>query len=823
MYPEISPWYPGEMEIGPEGGASTDALLAAVAEVPPEAAVIPAGTLLADRFRIEGKLGAGGMGVVYRARDLRLARDVAIKVLLDDSAAGQQRLLREATAMAQLAHPNVVTAHDVGTWTHGVFVAMELVEGQTLRRWLEARPRTWREVRDVFVAAGEGLLAMHDAGLVHRDFKPGNVLVDERGRVRVSDFGLVRSALDADEAAATPEILAGTMTSGSGTPGYMAPEQLEGRAVDQRADQFAFCVALDAALPRGAPAVIRAASRRGRSPDPAARFPSMRPLLARLRHDPARALTRVALAAALVGLAGLAALGFSRGNVAACDVTSAWDARSRDAVRAAFERSGRAHAGDSFARVSRALDAQSGRLASVARALCEAPVQASQACLDRHREGLAALVNVLAEADGAVVDRGVQAVAGLADPELCRDVRRVQDEVLPDDGERRAAIGRLEPRLAALVALETTGRYAEAREQAPAIVEEARRIGWAPLVARALSAHAAILVDLRDDAAAAVLREAWLSAARAGDDELAAVNVGRLIWFLGVHQAKPAEAEPLFAAGEAALARAGDRPLARAILRQQLGDVLIARGSYDAARRLHLESILLGDGAGELAHRRALGWNSLAVANRRAGLLAEAEHASRHAVSLTVMALGPQHPQVGGTLMNLAAVLRERGRHDEAVAELLRAEEVLSGVHGRESLPVAMAANNLAESYFRLGRLEDALVSAERALAVKEKVMAAGHPSIANTQLLRGRILAASGRGDEGLAAAERALATLRERLGPTHDDTVGAYLVIAAAHASVGRTAEARAALTRASPTARDYQHILAEVERLERSPARP
>jgi len=166
----------------------TDGLLEALAETESPALFLPSGTEVADRYRVRERLGAGGMGVVYRAHDPRLGRDVAIKVLLDDSEEGQQRLLREATAMARLSHPNVVTAHDVGRWAHGVFVAMELVEGRTLRRWLEERPRSWREVRDVFLPAGEGLRAIHEAGLVHRDFKPGNVLIDGRGRVRVADL-----------------------------------------------------------------------------------------------------------------------------------------------------------------------------------------------------------------------------------------------------------------------------------------------------------------------------------------------------------------------------------------------------------------------------------------------------------------------------------------------------------------------------------------------------------------------------------------------------------------------------------------------------------
>ena len=212
------------------------------------------------RYQIVRRLGAGGMGVVYQAYDGQLQRKIALKLLRPDRGddgsrvAPHARLLREARAMAQLSHPNVVHVYDVGVLEDQVFVSMELVEGTTLRRWLRTGSPNRRAVVGLFVAAGRGLAAAHAAGLVHRDVKPDNVLIGLDGRARVTDFGLARPFVDEDggdveRPAGRALSMAVTRTGAlAGTPAYMAPEQLRGDAVDARADQFGFCVALYEAL-----------------------------------------------------------------------------------------------------------------------------------------------------------------------------------------------------------------------------------------------------------------------------------------------------------------------------------------------------------------------------------------------------------------------------------------------------------------------------------------------------------------------------------------------------------------------------------------------
>ncbi|MEZ4380040.1 MAG: serine/threonine-protein kinase [Nannocystaceae bacterium] len=262
---------PGDDPIAAQARAAIEASLFGVAATP-----APAELQRVGRYEIEGKLGAGGMGVVYRAYDPELDRHVAVKLVRSDTAGDElarQRMIREARAMARLAHPNVIHVYDVGTVDDQVFVAMELVDGVSLGAWLMAGARPWEAVLERFVAAGEGLLAAHRAGLIHRDFKPENVLVAGDGRVRVLDFGLARSALEAPRGAeaaasgddgATVEAgegasmsepttlreaggLGGSLTrTGAllGTPRYMARELCLGRPADARSDLFAFCVAL---------------------------------------------------------------------------------------------------------------------------------------------------------------------------------------------------------------------------------------------------------------------------------------------------------------------------------------------------------------------------------------------------------------------------------------------------------------------------------------------------------------------------------------------------------------------------------------------------
>ncbi|HLL84986.1 MAG TPA: serine/threonine-protein kinase [Longimicrobium sp.] len=282
------------------------------------ATALPRGATL-GRYVVLEYVGAGGMGVVYAAYDFGLDRKVSLKLVRGErhGKERQERLVREAQAMARLSHPNVIAVHDVGTYEDQVFIAMEFVAGGTLKHWLRSAPRGRAEVVERFLQAGRGLAAAHRAGLVHRDFKPENVLMGEDGRCRVTDFGLAVPATASTQGPGTP-------TPAAGTAAYMSPEQRQGRAVDPRSDQYAFCVALHEGLcgerpsspaptpalaAAGAPRALWRVLERGLSAEPDARFPSLDALLAELERGPRRERARVALAGGL-GLAGsVAALG----------------------------------------------------------------------------------------------------------------------------------------------------------------------------------------------------------------------------------------------------------------------------------------------------------------------------------------------------------------------------------------------------------------------------------------------------------------------------------------------------------------------------------
>ncbi|HEV3032572.1 MAG TPA: protein kinase, partial [Polyangia bacterium] len=389
------------------------------------------------RYIVLGLLGKGGMGVVYSAYDPELDRKIALKLLRvahrkkgEDVDAKRTRLLREAKAIARLSHPAVVVVYDVGTFQDQVFIAMELVDGMTAMRWRATRNPSWKEVLRVFMEAGEGIEAAHAADLIHRDFKPENVMVTREGKVRVMDFGLARTMerITEDVPPDAPDADGPTLPSirqseprltneGNvvGTPAYMPPEQYLGFA-DERSDQFSFCVSLYECLygqhpfeTRGStslasnmqagrvheapphtkvPLWVRKILLRGLKPRPEDRYASMRELLTALGHDPAVARRRWLIAGSVAAGAVALAFGMQRAadsKRAFCaagpeKLAAAWelpDGRGTEgprhaAVRKSFLATGKPYAQGAIRGVTKAIDEYAVKWAGLYRDTCEA-------------------------------------------------------------------------------------------------------------------------------------------------------------------------------------------------------------------------------------------------------------------------------------------------------------------------------------------------------------------------------------------------------------------------------------------------------------------
>jgi tetratricopeptide (TPR) repeat protein len=510
------------------------------------------------RYVIEELVGAGGMGVVYRARDPDLGRAVAIKQLgrVRSDWQWRARLLREAQAMARLAHPNVVTVYDVGLAEDGLFVAMEYVEGATLRQWLAA-PRTRQEIVAAFVAAGRGLHAAHLAELVHRDFKPDNVLVSTDGRVRVTDFGLVRSdAAAPDTRDGIDAVGAGDRGAGDGgtavatgltvgdgvlgTPGYMAPEQYGSAPVDARTDQFAFTCALYEALqgrrafpgdpdaireavlagrplehPRDLPVWLRKILDRGMHIDPERRYPSMAELVAALEADPAiarrrRIITIAATAVVVVGVAGYVALAERRTDraLAACrdapdELAGTWDPQRKAAIAAGFGIADRPARARTWTTLEQLVDRRAAGLRSARAQSCVASARGEQspelaakrtACLDERHDELVTLADLMARGDGDPA-KLIAAARRVQAIDNCNDTDRLAAEPSPSGDPISGMMLRgIRAAIGGARVMTAAGQRGLALEQAEGATDLARIAGNPALAAEAITEVAAAMI-----------------------------------------------------------------------------------------------------------------------------------------------------------------------------------------------------------------------------------------------------------------------------------------------------------------------------------------
>jgi tetratricopeptide (TPR) repeat protein/tRNA A-37 threonylcarbamoyl transferase component Bud32 len=735
------------------------------------AGMLPTGARL-GRYTLLNPLGSGGMGIVYAAHDDYLDRRVALKMLRRDLALRapqvKARLLREAQAIARLAHPNVVTVYDVAVVDDDVVIAMELVTGGTLATLLHARGKTTRALLDLFVQAGQGLAAVHEAGIVHRDFKPDNVLVTENGRALVSDFGLAR--ITASDPPSPPPALGdlGLVISRTGarvgTPAYMAPEQHAGLSTDARSDQFSFCVALHEALygdrpfvgttreelaeamrlgavrpaPRGSrvPTRVRRALLRGLAVDPAARHPTMAALLAALAPDRrGRATAAIAVLAAAVTAAVIVAFATARRppdpvtmcRAAGAPIGSAWDGARADAIATRLGGLGVPYAIESWPPARAVLDAYAASWSTARVDACLAThVRGEQSphlldlrmrCLDRRLEALRSTVGLLEGADENVAMHVFEIATSLRPVTSC-DARALDGPIEPPtDAATARLVDEAESQLGRARALSAAGKLPVALAAASAAVATADRAGFAPLRAQALLERGR-LEDGNEDlkAAEASLYEAAWAAEACHADHVAALAWARLVSVIAYRQMRPGEAPQLTRQAEAAIARAGGDDEARVIL-----------------------------------------------------------------------------------LLALFGVARDNLRYDEAIARLEESRALVERLDGPEGSRMLDVLAGLADVYDARGDFEKGLTMAERALHLEEKLDGAQHPAVAQFLSTVWRLLGSLGRFEEARSLAEREVAIDAAAFGPTHLRVGKALVGLADIHRELGQCALALPILDRA------------------------
>ncbi|MBL8910177.1 MAG: serine/threonine protein kinase [Archangium sp.] len=762
------------------------------------------GTML-GRYRVTGTRGAGGMGVVLSAYDPQLDRQVAIKLLRPDLDAesperGKLRLVREAQLMARVRHPNVVTVHDVAVEGARVFIAMELVEGQTLRDWLESSKRSPEEILAAFLSAGRGLAAAHHAGVVHRDFKPENVLLDSRGQVLVSDFGLAWSQTlmqPMDGAAAVVgdghskrEAPWGATGWGIGTPAYMAPEQLKKEPIDARADQFSFCVALWEALegerplddkgtlrtPKSLSRRLHATLTRGLATQPEQRFADMNALLDALA--PPRRSPMVPFLAAIAAVLVLGGVYFARQREVNCapvrtQLRQAWPLERRDAFLA------RENTRPLGAEVSSKLDSLRAKLDSSWESACavETPVRT---CLRARVDALDVTARVLAEAQTNA--RGSAAlVARLEGPESCEAGELLTLLPIPSGQEAKV----LEARAMALSAdaRRFSGSLQEAEKLATDSIELAKATTWRPAEAEARLALAQVhRARGKFKEAEAELADALLAAEAGRHFEAIARIAVQHILVVGTQTNRPEEAEPWVKRAEAALEQLprarlrAEVDVAITMLRVSQGRSTEAMDVSDRALKWMSENDPIG--AADVRALRSLNFMQFGQDNRaleEAGKVAEARQrllGPKHPLSLHArLTLGESQARCGlvrqavdglqATLdevraskdinpitvasgMNgLALALSLGGQPGEALNATKSADELVRSVVGNKHRYTALSARVLAERYFDTGRDEEAFKAIDEAVSIGSEAMGESHretvESIARRALMRAR------------------------------------------------------------------------------------
>jgi len=751
------------------------------------------------RYIVLAKLGEGGMGVVYAAYDPTLDRKVALKFLLQGGSGGAPllateacaRFSREAQALARLRHPNIVAIHDVGEHEGSVWLAMEYIDGEPLSAWLEQR-HSWAEVLDVMTPVAQALLAAHDAGLVHRDIKPDNIMVGSDGRVHVMDLGLARALNDdSDELLASSGKVDDLSHSFStnvtragdilGTPAYMSPEQHSGAVLDARIDIFSYSVTLWEALmgerpfagktieeiranvlagevrpipgdphSRSVPGWLRRLCRYGLAVSPDHRIPSMTVLLAEIARGRSRARNRNWT---LVG-AGIAAIAVSTAlyqyydraqEVAQCEsesrqVFTVWNEKVGDDIRLHFLSSNASYAPETVDKTIPAIDAYANSWREHRREVCiranvEDKLSRDQLdralwCLEDRYQDFSALLTEFNRADEEVVRRAVVAVSRLSPLSTCTEERVLDTLPPPPPRGDRASATAIRKLISQAHSMRSAGNYKEGLELAQRAVAEARALGRQPLLASALALEGRLLNGLGSyEEGEAASTEAYIGASKAQAWDLAASTAISLVLNVGTRQARFEEAMLWSKFADTALSLTPDpEGVTRGRSLESLGALYYKMGEYAKAKSLYSQSYEL---------RKKI--------------------------------LGPEHPTTASSQMLIANVFFAMGELSaarELYRELVTLREATLGPN-HPSLSALLGS--LAVVTADLGDYAEADRLHERERALAERARGPEHPAVARSLGNHARAVLAAGDYDRAKALHEREIAILEKTTGTQH------------------------------------------------------
>jgi len=742
------------------------------------------------RYRIVRRLGRGGAGVVMLGRDDALARDVAIKFLHAPSAwsatatsSALRDLLAEARALAHVSHPNLVAVFDVGRYepadlatlgddgggaaSGGVFMVMERVDGPSLDQWLLAHPDAdWRRIVALFVDAARGLCAMHRAGLVHRDFKPSNVMIsptaDRDGVARLVDLGLARPSEAAEPA--ERRIVVGTLA-------FMSPEQRRGEVVDARSDQYNVCESLRRALAhrRPPPARLRNVIARGLASEPVLRWPDVETLIARLERAarPPLGATAGMLGIGIVTTALAIATSSRPHRASMCaDASDAlgevWNDDRRIAVRNAVLAHTGTYSSEAWGRIESRSDEYARAWADASVTLCLAEREPARRCLDDRLVELDTMLGLAGDATAEQLPEVVIAVTRITPIESCD---AAPDARAPRDPAHAEEIAAIDAELARTKAMSDAGRYAEAGTRLDALVERAHLLRDDTTEASVLLLRGRVAMRKGDHSLASeTLAGAYARASAAGADRVAA---DAAIAMVGLQSMLPTPDTSWVRHAETWIERAGLGDRGWALLLNNRGNLALGRREFATARddyRAAVARCTLAFGEGNLECANPT--NNLGNALSRLGEREAAMVQYERALSIRESTLGPAHPALVVVLNNLASAHQDRNDADKALALWRRALAIGEPTLGPEHPTLIEIRSNLGLVAFLRGDLDEAERELTRAIAAQRARGSASSLGLAHSLVAIASIHRGTARIDEARAALQEAREIL-ERSDP--------------------------------------------------------